>query len=377
MKFSQINGNESLKSRLKAMVDSGKLGHAFLFVEEEGMGALPMALALAQYINCKGEKDGDSCGVCSNCYKIEKLIHPDLHFSYPVNASPLLSEAEKKKPTSDMFLNEWRELCLSNPYFSEQDLYSAFKIEGKQGNISVNEAKRIIDVLSLKPLEADNKVMIIFLAERMNSEAANKLLKLLEEPPAGTYFFLIAQQPSRLLTTIVSRCQLIRLQPESPRDLAAILSKEKGIDESDALNYARVAAGSYGRAIKLIEENESEKEYEQKVKELFEVCLNKNLVEVISTADSLAEMGREQQKTFCRQAELLIRKLFMFANGAGDISLAQQKEYDYLETLASRIKPDFYEKGLKIFDSALVAIESNTNSKLLFLDICNRLYMML
>ncbi|MBP5210721.1 MAG: DNA polymerase III subunit delta', partial [Bacteroidales bacterium] len=269
MKFSQINGNESLKSKLKAMVDSGKTPHAFLFVEEDGMGALPMALAMAQYINCKGEKNGDSCGECNSCYKIEKLIHPDVHFSYPVNTSPLLTESEKKKPTSDMFLEQWRELCLSNPYFNEQDLYSAFKIEGKQGIITVSEAKRIIDVLSLKPLEADNKIMIIFLAERMNSEAANKLLKLLEEPPAGTFFFLIAQQPSRILTTIVSRCQMIRLQPENPEDLAGILSKEKGIEPADALNYAKVAAGSYGRSIKLIEDNQADAEYEQKVKDLF------------------------------------------------------------------------------------------------------------
>lgn len=376
MLFSQINGNESLKHSLKTIVDSGKLGHALLFIEEEGMGAIALAVALARYLNCKDKAD-DSCENCNNCYKFSKLIHPDLHFSFPVNASPLLSESDKKKPTSILFINQLRELFLKNPYFDEQDLYSAIKIEGKQGTINVHEAKRIIDVLSLKPLEAENKVMIIYLAEKMNADAANKLLKLLEEPPANTYFFLITKQPSKLLSTIISRCQIIRLQPENPNDLAKKLQEERGIDSDDALTFAHISGGNYGKAIKAIEENEQDSEYTNLAKDFFEAGLNRQLGNTIAIAELIAELGREQQKTFCKQAELLIRKLFMFANGVKEVSLAQMKEYDYLQQLAKKIKPDFYEKGLKMFDSALIAIDSNVNSKLLFIDLGNRLYTLL
>ena len=215
MRFSEIIGNDALKAQLMRMVRGNRLGHAILFTEENGGGGFAFALALAQFVNCREPQESDSCGTCPSCHKYQKLIHPDLHFVFPVSSSNALSESEKKGPISDYFLPAFRELALANPYFTEQALYDAIGIENKSGLISVNEAKRIFEKLSLRAAEGLWKTMIIYLPEKMNLEAANKLLKLLEEPPQGTLFLLVAHNPERLLSTIRSRCQLIALKPLS------------------------------------------------------------------------------------------------------------------------------------------------------------------
>ena len=375
MQFAQIHGNEALKANLTGMVDGGKMGHALLFVEEQGMGAIAFALALSQYINCRDRSGGDSCGVCNSCHKHGKLIHPDVHFVFPVAAVSSLGESEKKHPISDYFLDGFRQLVLSNPYFDEQDLFDALGLENKAGNISVHEARDIISKLSLKPYESEFKVMIIYLAEKMNAEASNKLLKLLEEPPEGTFFFLICHKPDKLLPTILSRCQIIRLQPDTPEDIAAALCREEQVDEDRAMIAARVARGSYGTALKLLREEELADEYAADIRELLDAALEHNLTKLLSIADDLTAPGREKQRDFCIYAENYIRKIFMFANGVPQISFALHDEYPHLERYAAQIKKDFYRKALASLDTALSAIESNVNAKLTFVDLCNRFYL--
>ena len=375
MQFAQIHGNEALKANLTGMVDGGKMGHALLFVEEQGMGAIAFALALSQYINCRDRSGGDSCGVCNSCHKHGKLIHPDVHFVFPVAAVSSLGESEKKHPISDYFLDGFRQLVLSNPYFDEQDLFDALGLENKAGNISVHEARDIISKLSLKPYESEFKVMIIYLAEKMNAEASNKLLKLLEEPPEGTFFFLICHKPDKLLPTILSRCQIIRLQPDTPEDIAAALCREEQVDEDRAMIAARVARGSYGTALKLLREEELADEYAADIRELLDAALEHNLTRLLSIADALTTPGREKQRDFCIYAENYIRKIFMFANGVPQISFALHDEYPHLERYAAQIKKDFYRKALASLDTALSAIESNVNAKLTFVDLCNRFYL--
>ena len=313
MLFAQIHGNEALKANLTGMVDGGKMGHALLFVEEQGMGAIAFALALSQYINCKDRSGGDSCGVCNSCHKHGKLIHPDVHFVFPVAATSSLAESEKKHPISDYFLDGFRQLVLSNPYFDEQDLFDALGLENKAGNISVHEAKDIISKLSLKPYESEFKVMIIYLAEKMNAEASNKLLKLLEEPPQGTFFFLVCHKPDKLLPTILSRCQIIRLQPDTPQDICEILCREEQADRDHAMVAARVARGSYGSALKMLREEELSDEYAADIRELLDAALEHNLTKLLAIADALTTPGREKQRDFCLYAENYIRKIFMFA----------------------------------------------------------------
>ena len=339
MLFEEVTGNEELKAALKQMVDSGRLGHAVLLAEEEGGGAFAIALALAQYVGCKTE---------NQIHKSCKLIHPDIHFAFPVSSTASLSESEKKAPVSDFFMEEFRSLAVSNPYFTEQQLYEAIGIDSKSGNISVHEARRIAEKLSLRSLESDFKTMIIFLPEKMNVEAANKLLKLLEEPPAGTLFIMISHKPERLLQTIRSRVRIFSLKP---------LTRE----EKRATHR----------------ENPFEEEYVQALVSLLEAGLAKNVAQLFPVWESLAEKGREWQKDFCIYAEGYIRNIFLCSKGLQNLVDIDGRYSAAVSDFAGRIKPTFYPKAYSYFESTLSSIAANGNAKLIFCDLANKLLLSL
>ncbi|HPH52896.1 MAG TPA: DNA polymerase III subunit [Bacteroidales bacterium] len=349
MRFGDVIGDGALKENLIRMVEQKRLSHAILFREEPCGGGLAFALALGQYVNCRHRCDGDSCGTCPTCNQFQKLIHPDLHFAFPVNSSKDVAESQKGRPIADHFLDIWRELVLNDPYFAEQDLYEAIGIDNKSGNISVHEAKRIIERLLLRSFEANYKVMVIWLPEKMNQECANKLLKLLEEPPAGTLFLLVSQAPEKLLATIRSRCQLIEIPPmteEQRQSLPQVISQ-------DPAEYRDLLTG------------------------LIEAGIAKKLIDTFAIWETLSDMGREKQKEFCLYSERFIRKLYMTSQGLEQIAETLPQEEMQIRDLASRITPGFYEKALSAFDRTLSAIESNTNSKLTFCDLSNRLLLYL
>lgn len=346
MKFTDIIGNTQLKDSLLQMVDSDRLPHALLFSEDGAWGALPLAVALAQYVNCGRHKDGDSCGECPSCHKFGSLQHPDLHFAFPVASAKKLSEAEKKAPVSDYFLQEWRDLLLSNPYFGENDFYDAMGIEGKSGIIGVHEARRIFEKLSLRPFEGDYKTMIIYLPERMNQEASNKLLKLIEEPPFGTLFILVSHAPEKIISTIRSRCQPIRLSP---------LTKDE-----------RMAAG-IGSGFN--------SEYNEIIIRLLDMSLKKSLIDTFPVWEALAEMGREKQREWCVYAENYIRKIYMVASSVASLSESDADEEKDIARYASQLKGTFYERAFDSLEKALVSIDSNVNSKLTFCNMCNIIFL--
>ncbi|HPK30258.1 MAG TPA: hypothetical protein PK979_04350 [Bacteroidales bacterium] len=349
MRFADVIGDKGLKERLIRMVEHKRLSHAILFREEPNGGGLAFALALGQYVNCRHRSDGDSCGICPTCNQFQKLIHPDLHFAFPVNSSREVAESQKGRPISDHFLDNWRELVLNDPYFTEQDLYDAIGIDNKSGNISVHEARRIIERLQLRSFEADYKVMVIWLPEKMNQECSNKLLKLLEEPPTGTLFLLVSQAPEKLLATIRSRCQLIEIPPMSAEQHQS----------------------------KPQEPLQEPVEYRDMLTGLIEAGISKKLIDTFAIWEALSEMGREKQKEFCIYSEKFIRKIYMTSQGLEQIAGIFDQEESQIRDLASRIKPDFYEKALSAFDRTISAIESNTNSKLTFCDLSNRLLLYL
>ena len=370
MKFQDIIGNEALKRLLPQMVQEGRLPHAVLFTEEGCWGAMAFALALAQYVNCERNTapestpslfgagtaaaesrrelweaipgTEDSCGVCDSCHKYNKLIHPDLHFVFPVSAGKGLSESEKKAPISDYFLTAWRDLVLRKPYFSEQELYDAIGIENKSGIITVNEAKRIIEKLSLRAFEGEYKTMIIYLPERMNIDAANKLRKLIEEPPLGTLFLLVSHNPERILQTIRSRCQRIQLKP---------LSREE-----------RKAAGLTAIA---------NPEFSEILQRLLTVSLEKKLIDTFPLWESLSEMGRERQRDWCLYAEQYIRKIYLVASGLEELAETEPDEAERIRDFARRLNPGFYEKAFKALEGVLSAVDSNVNPKLTFCNLTN------
>ena len=349
MRFSELVGNTELRQQLVRMVRAGRLGHAILFVEENGGGGFAFALALAQFVNCREQQEDDSCGVCPSCHKYQKLIHPDLHFVFPVSSSSQLSESEKKAPLSDYFLPAFRELALANPYFTEQELYDAIGIENKSGLISVHESRRIFEKLSLRAAEGEWKTMLIYLPEKMNLDAANKLLKLLEEPPAGTLFLLVSHQPERLLPTIRSRCQAIALKPLSREERRLIAD---GRDSDNA-------------------------EYREIAKSLLEAGLAKHIIDTFPQWEMLADLGREKQREWCLYMEQYIRKIYLVARGLDSLADLSETEEATIRSFSTRIKPTFYEKAFTALEATLSAVGSNVNPKLAFCDLSNRLLLAL
>ena len=344
MRFSEITGNDGLKGSLVRMVRSGRLPHAILFTEESGSGAFAFALALAQYVNCREPSEEDSCGECPSCRKYQRLVHSDLHFVFPVSGGGNLSDSEKKAPISDYFLAPFKQLVLENPYFTEQELYDAIGIENKSGLISVNESRRIAEKLSLRAAEATYKTMIIFLPEKMNAEAANKLLKLLEEPPQGTLFMLVSHHPERLLPTIRSRCQPVALKPLSRRERQSV-----------------AGAGS------------DNAEYREIANTLLEAGLGKRLAEMFPQWEMLADLGREKQREWLLFMENYIRKIYLVAQGLDHLADLLPQEEAAVRGFASRIKPAFYEKAFARLEDALVSVGANVSPRLVFCDLCDRL----
>lgn len=348
MLFGDVIGNASVKESLSRMLEAGRMGHAILFCEEDGGGAFPLAVALAQKVNCTGPSGHDSCGECPSCHKYGKLIHPDLHFVFPVSKSQSLSESEKKAPVSEYFLEKFRSFALGNPYFTEQELYDALGLDSNNTGISVNEAANISRTLSLRSSEGLYRTVVIYLPEKMNVSAANKLLKLLEEPPAGTLFLLISHKPERMLETIRSRCQIVNLAP---------LSREE---------RSRVSGESVGNP-----------EYASLVGTLLEAGLAKKVIDTFPVWEAVSAKDREKQKEFCLYACRYIRDIFLFSKGLESLTSVPQELEPVIRSFSSRIKPSFYQKAFAKLESALAAVEGNSNAKLNFCDLCNQILLIL
>ena len=373
MQFKEVLGNGELKGRLIRMVDSGRTGHSIMLVERDGYGALPLALALIQYMICGNRlPGGDSCGVCPACRKIAEMVHPDLHFAFPVNVSS--KSGSSKKPLSSSFLQEWRQLYGDNPYFTEADLYARLGIDGKAGAISVAEAREILDSLSLKSYEGKGKYMIIWLPERMNAEAANRLLKIVEEPMPDTYFFFITHAPDRIISTIRSRSQLVRLYPAQTEELVPVLQTRSGLSAEEAAVYARTAGGSLGLALDMAGEGSAAAAWLQTAENMLDAVVSGDLVRLLEGNEAVLAQGRERQKEFCLYMEALLRRMMLRRRGLDRISDALPQEAGAVERFSSVFPDGFYEKAFKALEEARTMIEANVNAKMVFCHLANILF---
>lgn len=373
MRFSDVAASSVAKDKIVGMAVHGMVGHAVMLHEDEGGGGLALAVALAQYLMCEHPVDGDSCGVCSNCSRISRLIHPDVHFAFPVNTGT--KSGSDRKPTSETYMKQWRELFLENPYFSEQQLYQALGIDSKSGSISVSEAKRIIDTLTLTALEGLYKVMIIWLPEKMNTDAANKLLKILEEPYPGTLFILVTHAPEKVIATIASRCRRLRVPPMDRHELAGFLERELGIPGEDAEYASFSSGGSFGKARSIILGNGELEEIDEILNDLISASMNKDLLDVVSCGERLAAIGsKEKQKQFCIQAAELVRKLYALRMGADSTVSLHPADAERMRKIAFSVKNDFFEKIARHIDRAYLLLERNVSPKTLFCDLANRFY---
>lgn len=373
MRFSEVAAPLEIKRRLAEMADTGMLGHALMLHEDEGGGALALAMALSQYLLCGNHSDGDSCGKCNTCSRVSRMIYPDMHFAFPVNTGS--KSGSDKKPTSDTYMAEWRSLYERNPYFSEQQLYDALGIENKSGAITVAESKKIIEKLTFTALEGYYRIMLVWLPERMNTEAANKLLKILEEPYDGTLFLLITHAPEKVMMTIASRCRHLRVPPMSKDELADHLCAHKGLERAQALSVAREAGGSYGKACEILSGADEAAMYREIMRSVLSASLAKDLYGVLEAGEKMASLpGREKQKAFCIYASAFIRNLFLLQNGMAPLADSDSDTFAFLSSLASEVDSGFCSRIMPYVDRAYMLIDRNVSAKTIFCDLSDRFY---
>ena len=359
MQFKEIVGQLEVKSHLIETVKSGRISHAQLFLGPEGSGSLALALAYAQLIACESPEKDDSCGHCSSCRKYSRLIHPDLHFSYPFFA-------KHKDDTAITFLEEWREAFLANPYISLDEWRNQLDAENKQANINIAECHQIIKKLSLKPFEGEYKVLIMWLPEYLDKEG-NTLLKIIEEPPQKTLFLLVAQNQDQILNTILSRTQLVKINRLNSHDVVRHLEEKYEIPNERALQIAYLSEGNMNTALHLLRE-ETNNNFSL-FSEWLRMCYANNGVQIIDFVETAAKLGRENQKNFLRYGMNLLRECLVILSGAESLVHLPKAEKEFVSKFSKTINLAKAEGMFSELEKAHYHIERNANPKILFLDV--------
>lgn len=375
MLFTEILGQDHIKSHLTKSADSARIPHAQLFIGPEGSGTLPLAIAYAQYILCKNT-DGDNTNGNDACnLKFRNLSHPDLHFVFPVASN---SEV-KSHPVSANFLKHWREFVEETPYGSLFDWYKKIDIQNKQGQIGVDEALEIVKSLSLKAYEGGYKVMIIWMADKMNTATANKLLKLLEEPPEKTVFLLIAESQDDILQTILSRCQVLNFGPLGEKAIVDALVSRQNIDAKTALKLAHQAQGNYNKALHLLHKTDDglpfEEWFVQWVRAAFRAKGNAAAIQdLITWSEQIAGIGREAQKQFLNFCIDMFRQALLLNYNAKDLVYMEPTVEKFkLENFAPFVNGNNINDIFKELSDALYHIERNGNAKIILTDLSIKL----
>ncbi|MEI7829671.1 MAG: DNA polymerase III subunit delta' [Prolixibacteraceae bacterium] len=363
MQFKDIIGQRPTKALLVQLFREQRVPHAIMLIGPPGNGKLALALAFAQFLNCREKTETDSCGVCSSCLKYKKLIHPDLHFTIPVVKSTTLT-----KPTSTDYLPKWREYFIANPYPLYERWIQVISEENKQGMIYVDEASEIIQKLNRKSYEADYKVSLIWLPETMHLTCANKILKVLEEPPANTLFILVTEEEQRLISTIRSRCQTIRLPRIEEQDLAEALATHPALAENNPYDIARLASGNFILAEELLKEDEVRKYNHRQYTTLMRAGYGRNLQDLLAWSDEISSIGRMRQLSFLRYCSDFTRENFMSNFKQPELVTMDEEELKF----ANKFAPFIHDKNVMHlfaeFEKSQKDVASNGNGKAIFTD---------
>lgn len=362
MLFKEIIGQQAVKERLLRSVTEGRISHAQLFLGPQGSGSLALAVAYAQYISCGNKQPDESCGECASCVKYNKLVHPDLHFVYPVALSKAVRVSTDVAAT-------WREVFLDNPYITLFSWFEMLEAENKQAVIGVEESAEILRKLSLTTYEAEYKIMIIWQAEKMNPSAANKLLKILEEPPEKTLFLLVCESEDQLLRTIVSRTQLIKITKISDDDLIKVLSERHGLSSEAAEATAHLADGDYAEALLLINQNETAGQNLASFQKLMRASIKFEPKAVLGWIDEISEAGRERQKNFLNYALHIMRESMVLNYADASLVKLGEEERGFVKKFSPFIHTNNVERFIDELNKAHYHMERNANPKILFMDL--------
>ena len=364
MLFSTIPGQDEVKQNLVQMVANNRLSHALLFLGKEGSGALQLAKALAQYIVCEHKKE-DSCGSCASCKKASGMIHPDIHFSFPT-----ISRNSGDKPVCNDFIEEWRIFNTEMPYGNAFDWLQSIEAENKQGNITAHECEDIIRKLNLKSFESGYKILIQWMPEYLGT-SGNKLLKLIEEPPEKTLFILVAEDESKIIPTILSRTQLIKINRLKTADIQSWLIEQKQVPKEKAALIAPLAQGNLREALHLL--HHGDEDWQELLREWLNAILKNGPVAQVKWVDEMSKLGREKQKQFISYFIHLLSVSVYISNNEIPDDVAEN-EIDFAQRLIKLAGTSQIQAIVEELDKSIYYIERNANPKMLFMALSIKFY---
>ena len=366
MLFSEIVGHDDLKKRLIQSVNENRVAHAQLFVGTEGSGKMALAIAYAQYINCQNRTESDSCGVCPSCKKYMSLSHPDLHFIFPTATN----KSVKKDPESDLFLAEWREYFSDcQGYVNLSEWFDKLDIENKQGIINVRDASTVIRKLSFKSYESEYKVGILWMPEKLNVFSANKLLKLIEEPPEKTLFLLVAENQEEVLSTIRSRCVLVKVPRLDTAVIKDALVEKCGCSEQLALDAATMSNGSWPLAKRFSNDIDNEMLYADTFRKWMRYCFKGAVPELIDfVANEIKGLGREKQKALLEYGLNIFHCSLLINNNISSAVMLTSAEKTFAQNFAPYINMKNVTQICALFEESINQIVRNANAQLVFMD---------
>ncbi len=376
MTFNEVIGQEDAKSRLRKMTAEGHLPHAIMLCGPKGSGKMALAMALAAHLLCRNHTaDDEVCGQCPQCAMLRKWEHPDLHFTYPTIKLPSMSADHK--PVSDDFSRDWHRLLANGPYFTMERWMQEIEAENQQAIITAGESDALVKKLSLKSSQGGYKVSLIWLPERMNIECANKLLKLIEEPPSQTVFIMVCQEPEKLLETIRSRVQRIDIKKIDNEAVRQALIDRRGIDADAATRIARLANGSWTAAIEALQTGGENELFLDMFQTLMRLAYARNVKELKKWSETMAAMGREKQKRFLEYFLHLIRENFMYNFHNAELCYMTQREEDFAKNFARFINEANVLQINSLINLAIRDISQNAGAKIVFFDLAMQMIVLL
>lgn len=376
MKRNEVIGQEEVWQRLTEMVREERLPHAIMLCGPQGCGKMALALAFASYLLCQNREGHDeACGECRQCKMLEKWGHPDLLFSYPTIKTPAMGS--EHKPVSEDFAEEWRNMISRSPYFNIEQWMTEIGAENQQAIITAGESDELNRKLSLKSSQGGYKVSVIWLPERMNIECANKILKLIEEPPSHTVFIMVSENPDNLLETIRSRVQRIDVKKTDNESIQKALVSKYGITEDDAMRVARLANGDWLTAVGELTADSENKDFLADFQSLMRLAYQRNVRELKRWSDNINSYGREKQKRFLTYFLRLIRESFMYNFQQPDLSYLTSQEEAFTANFARFVNENNILQINELANKAIRDISQNANGKIVFFDMALQMIVLL
>lgn len=361
MQFKEVIGQNQIKKRLIQSTIENRISHAQLWLGNPGYGLLPMAIAYIQFLFCQDKGENDSCGKCSSCQKVGKLQHPDLHFSFPT----VLADAK----TSDVHYPEWRSMLFENSYFNLKNWVEAIDDKGRKPIIGTEESQNILKKLRLKSFEGEYKIMLIWMAEEMNETCSNKLLKILEEPPENTLFFLLCENIDRMLPTIISRTQLLRFPQIDHTNMSSALMEKHNLHLTEADALAHFCEGNWNVASEMIKNGSLNQDLREIFIEGFRYAYKKDVLGMMNWANRVANFGKEDQKSFLSYGLHMFRQSVLYNYTQDKLVKLSDEEMKFLVNFSKFITGNNLEGLTNLFSDAHYEIDRNANQKILFTDL--------